>query len=286
MTAVYGTSAIKRVRYTNSQLADLDDAIYQVCEAERPLTIRGCFYRVMSRGFVDKTEAGYSRVQRRVLDMRRRGDLPYRWIADGTRWRIRPDTYTSVDQVLWDAAASYRRALWHDQDVHVEIWLEKDAITSVISPVTQEWDVPLLVARGFASETFLYNTAQDIIDDGKPAVIYQLGDHDPSGAWSWKDIQRKLTGFAPGIEFQFERIAVTPEQITEYSLPTRPTKKSTHAATFVGESVEVDAMPSAALREVVRKAIEFWIDPDQLHLTRVAERSEREVLQRIAGEVA
>ena len=26
----------------------------EVCEAERPLTIRGCFYRVMSSGFVEK----------------------------------------------------------------------------------------------------------------------------------------------------------------------------------------------------------------------------------------
>ncbi|MGV7697854.1 hypothetical protein PJM27_19520 [Mycobacterium kansasii] len=286
MYEVYGTSALKRVRYTNQQLAELDAAIYEVCEAEHPLTIRGCFYRVMSKGFVEKTEAGYSRVQRRVLDMRRRSDLPYRWIADGTRWRIRPETYTGVDQVLWDAAASYRRALWHDQDVHVEIWLEKDAITSVISPVTTEWDVPLLVARGFASETFLYNTAQDIISDGKPAVIYQLGDHDPSGEWSWKDIQRKLTAFAPGVEFQFERIAVTPAQIALHRLPTRPTKKSTHAATFVGDSVEVDAMPSAVLRDVVRQAIERWIDPELLRLTRIAEDSERAILRQIAGEVS
>ena len=190
--AVYGTSAIKRNRRTRAQIEDLESAIYDVADTEKPCTIRGVFYRVMSMGLVPKSEPGYREVQNRILLMRRRGDLPYGWIADGTRWRIRPTTYKSVEQALSDAATSYRRALWHDQDVHVELWIEKDAISSVINPVTWEWDVPLFVARGFPSETFLYSTAQDIIDDGKPAVIYQLGitiplvyrrGSTPSGSW-------------------------------------------------------------------------------------------------------
>ena len=52
-------------------------AIYAVCEAERPLTIRGCFYRVMSLGHVPKTEDGYRQVQQRALKMRRNRSLPY-----------------------------------------------------------------------------------------------------------------------------------------------------------------------------------------------------------------
>jgi hypothetical protein len=285
MTAVvYGTSTVKRARSTKAEIEVLEAAIYEVCEAERPLTIRGCFYRVMSRGLVPKSEAAYRRVQQRVLNMRRNGDLPYEWIADGTRWRIRPRTYTSVDLALEDAASSYRRALWHDQGVHVEIWSEKDAITSVIDSVTWKWDVPLFIARGFSSETFLYTTAQDIIADGKPAVIYQLGDHDPSGLSAWQDIQKKLTGFAPKVDFTFERLAVTPEQIETYGLQTRPTKPSdTRAGGFDGDCVEVDAMPSDVLRSIVREAIESWIDPHAIRLHEIAENSERQILHRIAG---
>ena len=70
----------------------------------------------------------------------------------------------------------YRRDLWIDQGVHVEVWTEKDAIRGVIfAAVTVEYDVPLMISRGFSSETFLYETAEDINDEGKPAVIYQLG---------------------------------------------------------------------------------------------------------------
>ena len=59
--------------------------------------------------------------------------------------------------------------------------MEKDAITSVIDGVTRELDVTIYSSRGFSSETFLYETAQDIIRAAKPAVIYQLGAMTPRG---------------------------------------------------------------------------------------------------------
>ena len=78
---------------------------------------------------------------------------------------------------------------------------------------------------------------------------------------------------------------MTPEQIDTYQLPTRPTKAAdTRSAAFQGQSVEVDAMPSDALRRIVREAIESWIEPTMLRLTRVAEESERDILLRIAGD--
>lgn len=46
-----------------------------------------------------------------------------------------------------DAAASYRRALWHDQDTEPVVFTEKDAISGVLYPVTSDWDVPLGVLR-------------------------------------------------------------------------------------------------------------------------------------------
>lgn len=258
MTAsVYGTSAIKRSRRTRAQIEDLEGAIYVVAAAEKPCTIRGVFYRVMSMGLVPKTETGYRVVQNRVLLMRRRGDLPYGWISDGTRWRIKPETWSGMNAALYNTAIMYRRALWDDQDVHLEIWSEKDAIRSVVYPVTAEFDVPLMVARGFASESFLWQTAEDIIDDDKFTVIYQLGEHDPSGVAAWEHTRRRLAEFAPNIPFRFERLAITPEQILEHQLPTRPTKQTdSRAAGFKGESVEVDALPSPVLRQLVRDAIE------------------------------
>ena len=138
----------------------------------------------------------------------------------------------------------------------------------MVYPVTAQFDVPLLISRGYASETFLHETATDISEDGKDAVICQLGDHDKDGVKEWNAIQRRLREFVPNrIEMTFERIAVTPEQIALYELPTRPDKTDSG----FGPCVEVDAIPSSTLRTTVRNAIEQWIDPEALRITRVAE---------------
>jgi hypothetical protein len=288
MTAPFSeTSRLKRYRRTKAELAEIDTAIYEIAEAERPASVRGVYYRVvMSRGLVPKTESGYAVVQREALKLRRAGELPYGWITDGSRMRLKPRTFSSAQAALEHTARMYRRALWIDQNVHVEVWTEKDAIRGVVFPVTAEYDVPLMISRGFSSETSLYETAEDINREGNPAVIYQLGDHDPSGVAAWEDIRRKLRGFVDrDIDVKFERIAVTPEQIIDLGLPTRPTKTSdARAKNFKGDSVEVDAIASTTLRRLVRDAIEVWIDPEALRLTKIAEDSEREILTRLAGE--
>lgn len=285
MTPVYGTSALKRCRRTKAELAEIDASIYQVAEAEQPVSVRGVFYRVMSRGLVPKSETGYKVVQRQTLKLRRAGELPYDWITDGSRLRLKARTWHSAEGALLITAANYRRALWADQPVHVEVWSEKDAIRGAVLPVTEQYDVPLMIAKGFPSDTFLYETADEITGDAKPAIIYQLGDHDPSGVAAWEDTKRKLRSFIPPhIDLTFERIAVSPEQIDELGLPTRPTKQSdSRAAKFVGDSVEVDAIPTPTLRQIVSDAIERWIDPEALRLTKIAEQSEKQILRRIAG---
>ena len=280
----YGTSTVKRPRRTKAQIEELEQAIFSVVEIDQPMTIRGVFYRVMSLGHVAKTENGYRQVQERVLKMRRAGALPYQWITDGSRYRLHRTSYSGVEAALDAAARSYRRQLWQGMDSHVEVWSEKDAITGVVASVVDEYDVPLMVSRGFSSESFLYDTADALARDGRPVVIFQLGDHDPSGVKAWEDIQNKLPRFAPGIEMTFERIAVTPEQIQTFGLPTRPTKKSSHAKGFEGESVEVDAIPTGTLRGLVRSAIEEHMPRAQLDLQRTVEREERELLRRIAGQ--
>jgi hypothetical protein len=118
----------------------------------------------------------------------------------------------------------------------------------------------------------------------KPVYVYQLGDHDPSGVCAWQDFQRKVSGFIPDAEVTFERLAVTPDQIIELDLPTRPTKANdTRARNFAGGSVEVDAIRAPALRTIVGDAIEQHLDPYALRQTEQIEESERSLLLDLAG---
>lgn len=279
-----GSSTVKRHRRTNAALDELDVMIIAAIREDAPVTLRGVFYRVASAGGVTKDDKGYRLVGRQLLKLRRSGRVPYDAITDGTRYILRPTTYPGLRGMLSEVHRSYRRQLWADQNVEVHIFTEKDAISGVVSPVTDEFDVPLAVVRGYCSESFAYSLAEAVRLARKPVFIYQLGDHDPSGVDAWRDLQRKVREFAPDADVQFERLAVTRPQIEILGLPTRPTKTSdTRAHGFAGQSVEVDAIPARTLRGIVRSAIEAHIDTDQLRVTRYVEMTERDQIRDIIG---
>lgn len=268
-------------RRSPDEMALIRQAIYDTIANDPPMTVRQVFYQLVSQGVIDKNEAAYKNVVVRLLGvMRRRGDLPFDWIADSTRWMRKPRTYSSMESMLKRTAQTYRRSIWDNQETYVEVWLEKDALTGVLYKETEAWDVPLMVTRGYPSISFLHDAAEVIKLENKPAYLYYFGDHDPSGVHIPMKVEADLREFAPGVDLQFECVAVTPEQIEAWDLPTRPTKKSdSRSKNFVGESVEVDAIPPATLRQLVSKCIEQHIDSDLLDVTKLIEESERDSLR-------
>lgn len=112
-------------------------------------------------GCIPKTEAAYQGVVLRLCgQMREDGELPWDWITDSTRWMRKPRSYSSLNEALENTKAAYRRALWVDQAVYVEIWIEKEALASIFYSVTAEWDVPLMVVKGFTSKAFAHSAAR------------------------------------------------------------------------------------------------------------------------------
>jgi hypothetical protein len=284
---VYQTSQIKRHRATRAELEERRAALFDIVAEMRPMTVRQVFYQATVRGIVDKTENGYAKVQTDLADMRRDGELPYGWLADNTRWQRKPRTFNGVAEALEATAQFYRKSLWNDADSYVEIWLEKDALSGVVYPITNAYDVPLMVARGYASLSFLHSAADAINELDVPAYIYHLGDYDPSGVNAGEKIEETLIELAPDAEIFFERIAVLPEQIEAWGLPTRPTKATdSRAKTFGSDiSVELDAIPPADLRALVLIAIEQHLPRDQFEILKAAEESERELITRLVGQV-
>ena len=281
---VYVPSDIKRFRRTKATISSIRDAIREILEADHPQTVRQVFYALTVRGVIKKAEVEYHRtVIRLLVDMREAGEIPFDWIADNTRWMRKPATFVGIDSCLNNTARCYRRDLWAAALVYVEIWCEKDALAGVLIEETETDDVPLRVARGYASISFLHSAAKAIEAKGKPAYIYHFGDLDPSGVDAARDIEAKLRRYAPGAEIHFERPAVTREQVERWNLPTRPTKiTDSRAKKFAGTSVELDAIPAAQLRQLVRECIERHTDQDQVAILRAAEESERELLDRWA----
>jgi hypothetical protein len=281
---VYETSPIKRNRATKDEVAARREALAAILAEANPMTVRQVFYQATVRGIIEKTEAGYSKVQTDLVVMRRNGAIPYSWLADNTRWQRRPTTYDSVVDALNETARLYRKSLWREVWADVEIWLEKDALSGVVSPVTYAYDVPLMVTRGYASLSFLHGAAEEIKERTWPTYIYHLGDFDPSGVNAGEKIEQTLRELSGGAEIHFERIGVTPEQIRNWRLPTRPTKGTdTRAKNFGDISVELDAIPPDTLRGLVREAIERHLPPEQYRVLKAAEQSEREHFKRVAA---
>jgi hypothetical protein len=284
---VYETSPIKRKRSTKAEVGERRQALFDIVQAMEPMTVRQVFYQATVRGLVEKAESGHAKVQVDLTVMRRAGELPYGWLADNTRWQRKPRTFASVEDALRDTAAFYRKSLWTNADSYVEIWLEKDALSGVIYPVTSMYDVPLMVARGYASLSFLYSAAEYINTLDVPTYIYHLGDFDPSGVNAGEKIEETLNELAPDATIIFERLAVTRRQIQNWNLPTRPTKKSdTRSKGFGAISVELDAIDPNQLRTIVQDAIERHLPADQFEVLKAAEESEREIIGRLVSKVA
>ena len=283
--AVYETSRVKRPRRTNAEIAVLEEALIAAVGEENPTSVRHAFYVMTTLPVgIPKTEAGYDCVQRRLLLLRRRGAIPYYWISDGTRFRIKPESYGNLGHALQSAQMHYRRDLWRRQPAYVEIWCESDSVAGVIQPVTQEWDVPLLTARGFSSESYLYTCGQELADVRKPCFIYYFGDYDPSGLLIPEKIEEGLRHFAPEAEIHFTREAVTADQIALWNLPGRPPKATdSRAKRFWGECVEIEAIPASQLRQMVTACIEGHIDSELLARTKAIEAEEQRSLEALVA---
>jgi len=281
---IYQASPIKRPRATKAEIENRRAALWNIVWEMHPMTVRQVFYQATVRNIVEKSEAGYAKVQTDLAIMRRTGRLSYDWLADNTRWQRKPRTFDSIEQALQDTARFYRKSLWTDAECYVEVWLEKDALAGVVMPVTSLYDVPLMVARGYASLSFLHTAAEFISTLDVPAYVYHLGDFDPSGVDAGMKIERDLREMAPRSEIHFERLAVTPSQIAEWDLPTRATKASDSRSKNFGDvSVELDAIAPDSLRSLVEGAINRHLPQDQLRVLQVAEQSERDHLRSLVG---
>ncbi|WP_157791015.1 hypothetical protein [Bradyrhizobium elkanii] len=85
------------MRATKAEVNERRSALYDIVAAMKPMTVRQVFYQATVRNVVEKTEAGYTKVQTDLVQMRRTGELPYSWLADNTRWQRRPRTFDGIE---------------------------------------------------------------------------------------------------------------------------------------------------------------------------------------------
>lgn len=289
MNAVYRASTLKRERRSKERLEQLDAQIIDVLKTDHPQSVRHVFYRMTDPRLgepVEKSDRGYRHVQDRCVKLRRSGRIPYNWIADMSRRGYFTNTFSDAGDFIRRMAGHYRADLWRDAEYRCEVWAESRSIASVLTDECEELAVSLYPCGGFASLSFAHAAAEEHNgdDDTRPLIVLYVGDYDPAGVLIDRALERELrTHLRTDIPMDFRRIAINEEQVKEYDLPTKPRKEGDKRSQHIEYTVEAEAMPAHVLRGILRDEVEALLPQNALEVAKVAERSERAHLARMAN---
>lgn len=272
------------------RLEAINKIIRQYQEKGYVLTLRQLYYRLVSRDVIPNTVQEYSKLSQLLKKGRMAGIVDWSAIEDRLREPKAPYCVKDVVDALGDTIEQYRYDRMRDQIEHIEVWTEKDALSGVLYRVTQHYQIPLVVNRGYSSITAMFNAFKRIHfawNHGKGTTILYLGDHDPSGLDMVRDINDRLQEFSlTSSDFNLRHIALTYEQIAHYNPPPNPAKISDpraggYIANHGSQSWEVDALEPEVLDKLLTENIEGLIDLDKFNALLKAERKDKKDLAKL-----
>lgn len=261
----------KDIQFRDKNSLLLDNCLNIVTEYEKSnikVTLRQLYYQLVSRNLMKNCIKEYGRLSRVITDARYGGLVDWDIIEDNTRIPYIPSVFDSLPDLVKNAISSYSLDRWKTQEYYIELFVEKDALTSLLKPITSKWNCYLNVNRGYSSTTSMYNASKRYLNHtDKQRILYYIGDFDPSGLDMLRDIQSRLNDFkCEGVKII--PIALTQDQIQQYKLPPNPAKMTdTRSKAFIEkygkESYEADALPPDVLTKQVESCITSLIDMDK-----------------------
>lgn len=254
-----------------------------------PLTLRQVYYQLVAKQFIENKVTEYGMLSRLLKYARLEELVPWAAIED----RLRVSTLNSgwndknhfVESSIRYFLDGYRRHLQQEQENYVEIWIEKDALSSIFQRVTGPYCIPVCVCRGFSSISFLHelrgrlSNAQE--DKQEPVILY-FGDLDPSGEEMLPAMEETLREEMGMMGVEYKKVALTKADIEEYNLPHDPNavkKTDSRYEKFVEKyglyAVELDALPPNILEGKIQEAIEAHVDMTLFGAQQDVETNER-----------
>lgn len=258
------------------------EAVLDEYAAHLPLTVRQIFYRLVGNHGYAKTEKAYDNLGEMLNRARRAGRVDFDNIRDDGVTKVIPLAFTSREAFIATAkrlAANYKMDRQHGQAQYVELWVEAAGMVPMLAEVVGEYGIPTYSSGGFDSLTAKHDAAERITGRAVPTLILHVGDHDPSGVAMFNAVAEDIEAMVDADygEVTFDRIAVRPEQIRRYNLPTAPPKAHDKRSAWVGGgTVQAEALPPDVLTAEVRQAVLSLIDLDALTEVHDLERAEGE----------
>lgn len=258
------------------------------------LTLRQIYYRLVAKYGLPNTRSNYNSLSKILVKARELDEIDETKIEDRTRTTIGGDFgyFNPKDFVerqineLLNSPELYSRRLWENQENYIEVWVEKDALSKVISAITNKYNVLTAPSKGYGSYSYLKEATQRFPD--KPVTVLHFSDHDPSGIDMTRDLRTRLIKYSNRQDIVVKRIALTHEQVQERSLPPNPTKTADprsqmYIKQYGGECWELDAIEPDELQEIVQTEVEKFIHRKTWNKTLKLIKEERKKLRKKFG---
>lgn len=279
------TEKLRLNKSNTSKLVIINKIIEEYSKQGYRLTLRQLYYQLVSRDIIQNNLKEYAKLSKLLVQGRMAGIVDWDAIEDRIRVPFIPYWVNDIADAIRDTVNQYRLDRMENQDVYIEVWVEKDALSGVLKRITSHYHINLMVNRGYSSCTAMHDASVRIKDkqDEKKCYILYLGDHDPSGVDMVRDIKSRLEEF--GAEVEVERIALTQEQIKKYSPPPNPAKikdprAKDYIAKFGNTSWEVDALNPEILHKIIRKSVEELIDSEKFEEKLEQEKEDKKKLEK------
>lgn len=245
------------------------------------ITLRQLFYRLVAFGVIPNKQSYYESLSHYTAEAQQEGWFPA--FIDQTRKIHRPITFNSPTEAREWIAKKYRRDRTEGQEVNLYIGVEKNGLVEHLTSWFQLYGVPIVAVGRYASQAYIDEIADDILNDDRPSVLIYAGDFDPLNP-SGEKIQRDFVDRV-GLFGTVERIALTKEQVTEYDLPLAVGENTDiRARAFVEKydmlvHVELDALAPDDLQQLYLDALGKYFDMSELARLMMRETEEQKALK-------
>lgn len=258
--------------WTDKQFDKLNKVTTVLKEFEKykPLTLRQVYYQLVGKGFIENKVSEYTMLSGLLKHARIDGYVSWGDIEDRVRafhdltgWG---NSQMFIKKSLEHFLSGYDRDLMQTQDKYIEVWIEKDALSTIFTGIAKRYTIPVVVCRGFSSASFLNdfkNRVENHAKNNKSTLMLYFGDFDPSGMAMMPAMETTLKEEFKVSGIELKRIALSEADIHKYKLPhdARALKKTDtrakkHLEQFGALAVELDALRPDVLEEKIKKAIE------------------------------
>jgi hypothetical protein len=253
-------------QHATRQLLETVRAVLAEYRIYLPMTLPQVFYRLVGAHGYDKTEGAYGRLGEALNRARRAGTIPFEAIRDDDADIVTRRGWGGPLELIeqWqEDTRSFRLDRQEGQPHRLLIMVEARGRQPQIQGAAEDYSVPVIASGGFDSLTAKYALARAIGSRHGLTEVLHIGDHDPSGTHLFASLADDVATlirdlWLPG-RVLFERLAVTPAQMVDFSLPTAPPKR-TDRRSFAGETVQAEAFPPDVIVQITTDAITDRLD--------------------------